>query len=301
MSLQSIYEQDKERLVSSLSGKTRVEAVRVMETELDRVLYEFNDSEDNERVRETANALIQTAKAGAGMIDTDGVTRIYGRTDYPGGDGSADGGRKGLPVIFWVLLALGLAGAVSFAAVFFYTQREAEHTTAWYITAIAPFAAMVLLFIAGLLARKQEIKKDEKLHAEVLVDPMKVYNHLLAVILVIDKQLEEARSLDTLRERQQERNSENGPDPAELTLLSQLLEDAYARRGSDDQAEETISQIRFYLHQKQIDTIDWSEQEESGRHWFDMIPAYEAGTLRPALVRDGRLMKKGLASEGRRM
>ena len=34
------------------------------------------------------------------------------------------------------------------------------------------------------------------------------------------------------------------------------------------------------------------------RGWFDMIPAYAAGTIRPALTADGRLLRKGLASAG---
>ena len=99
-------------------------------------------------------------------------------------------------------------------------------------------------------------------------------------------------------------------DPAELELLSRLLEDAYGRRGEDEQAEEEISQIRFYLHRKGIEAVDWTGDTErqngtegggaGGRGgWFDMMPAFESGTLRPALVFDGRLLKKGMASAGK--
>ena len=90
-------------------------------------------------------------------------------------------------------------------------------------------------------------------------------------------------------------------------LLAQLLEDAYGRRDEDEQAEEEISQIRFYLHGKNIDVVDWPGEPvgQSGGEaavpagWFDMMPAYSGGTLRPALVADGTLLKKGLASAGR--
>ena len=33
----------------------------------------------------------------------------------------------------------------------FYTQREAEHSTTWYITAIAPFARTLAAMAAGLI------------------------------------------------------------------------------------------------------------------------------------------------------
>ena len=70
------------------------------------------------------------------------------------------------------------------------------------------------------------------------------------------------------------------------------------------------SQIRFYLHRKGIDVVDWAgEDAVSGpggaaaaavnSAWFDMMPAYEGGTLRPALIADGKLLKKGMASAGR--
>ena len=99
-------------------------------------------------------------------------------------------------------------------------------------------------------------------------------------------------------------------DPAELELLSRLLEDAYGRRGEDELADEEIGQIKFYLHRKNIDVVDWTDNtgKRGGKEdsdsaartgWFDMIPAFTAGTIRPALVADGRLLKKGLASEGR--
>ena len=91
-------------------------------------------------------------------------------------------------------------------------------------------------------------------------------------------------------------------DPAELELLFRLLEDAYGRRGEDEQAEEEISQIRFYLHRKGIEAVDWNGDADGqngaeGRGgWFDMMPAFKSGTIRPALVSDGKLLKKGLAS-----
>ncbi len=33
--------------------------------------------------------------------------------------------------------------------------------------------------------------------------------------------------------------------------------------------------------------------------WFDLLPSPAAATFRPALVTEGRLLKKGLASDGR--
>ena len=51
MSLQAFLEQDKERLLSAVSGADPEAAIRAVQAELDRLLFAFNDGEDDERVR----------------------------------------------------------------------------------------------------------------------------------------------------------------------------------------------------------------------------------------------------------
>ena len=113
MTLQSIYEQDKERLISVWSGAPKAEIIKSLEAEYDRVLYTFNDREEDPRVREAASAMIRTARASAGLIDTVGVTRIYGRREYSGSAGRDNGPGKFLKR-FWILLAAGLLCAVPY-------------------------------------------------------------------------------------------------------------------------------------------------------------------------------------------
>ena len=63
-----------------------------------------------------------------------------------------------------------------------------------------------------------------------------------------------------------------------------------------------IAGNRYYLHCKHVEVTDHdaaSSGDAGGtENWFDLIPAYETGTLRPALVSEGKLLKKGLASLG---
>ena len=301
MTLQSIYEQDKERLISVWSGAERAEIIKSLEAEYDRVLYSFNDREEDPRVREAANAMIRTAKTSAGLIDTAGVTRIYGHREY---SGAADRNRGPGKILmrFWILLAAGLLFAVPYIYITYKLLSQVSSEWRWYLLISTPVAAMVLLFLAGICMRREMIPDGEQMRAEVLTDPMKVYHQVLAVILMIDRVLEEIRSTGRAAEKQQQKEAAGAVDPEELELLAQLLEDAYGRRESDEQAGETVSQIRFYLHRRHIDVVDWSEEEGAGvrRNWFDMIPAYSAGTIRPAFTSDDRLLKKGLASTGSR-
>ena len=54
-----------------------------------------------------------------------------------------------------------------------------------------------------------------------------------------------------------------------------------------------IAGIRYYLHGKNVETVDYS-REQAGS--FELLPGKKTGTLRPALMASGKLLKKGLAS-----
>jgi len=313
MTLQTIFEQNREHLLSAVSGTDAVSAARILNSELDRILYTFNDQEENPRVREAAGSMIQTAKAACSLVDSAGETKIYGRTEY----GSPESGRQKLSKGFILLLVLGLAGAAAtVTGVQMLATAVAERSVDWqssglpprYILAAVPLLTVLMFFFAGMTLRRRKKASKETLHAETKMDTSKVYNHLLSVILVIDKCLEDVRNSARQEEKERLKNRGSVIDPAELELLAQLLEDAYGRKGSDEQADEEISQIRFYLHKKNIDVVDWNAgtgkpgaegetAQTSG--WFDMIPAYSAGTIRPAIAADGKLLKKGMASAGK--
>ena len=60
-------------------------------------------------------------------------------------------------------------------------------------------------------------------------------------------------------------------------------------------ALEKIEEIKYYLHRQQIEVVDYSENTAQ---FFDMMPGLHAGTIRPAMVADGKLLRKGVASSG---
>ena len=314
MTLQSIFEQNREHLMSAVNGADTVSVIRILNSELDRMLYTFNDQEESARVREAASSMMQTAKAACSLVDSAGETNIYGRIDY----GKAAPARKRMSKWGGLLLLIGLIGTViTVVGIQLLATSAAAGSSDWqssglpprYLLAVIPLLTIIAVYFAGIFNRKKETS-HEALHAETKIDPSKLYNYLLSVILVIDKCLEDVRNSDRQAERERTREKVSNLDPAELELLSQLLEDAYGRRGEDGQAEEEISQIRFYLHRKNIDVVDWTPDTRSqsgkegdgsidSRGWFDMIPAYKSGTIRPALVADVKLLKKGMASAKR--
>ena len=308
MTMQELYEQDRERLLSRLGGADRPAVIREVGAQLDRVLAAFCDSESSDRVREEASRMIQAVKSAAGLIDTEGETKIYERTEYSSGAGRS--GRQRFPVRFWVFLLLGLClTAAAIVTCLVNTSATGLRDVLFLIVGIV-FAGG-FFFLAGHSARGTMRKGKEKtqLQAETCVDPQKVYHHMLAAVLTVDRELEKLRSEERIRERRELAGKSELADSVELEFFSGLLEELYGRRESDPLAQEWYAQVKYYLHRKQIDVVDLNSLESylgvgetpgnaQITGWFDRIPACGAGTIRPALAMGGTLLKKGLASNG---
>ena len=80
---------------------------------------------------------------------------------------------------------------------------------------------------------------------------------------------------------------------AERDLYAGLLEALYSRDGAF--ALDELQEVRVFLRTRGVEPVDYTDEH---RAWFDVLPAKTAGTLRPALVSDGKVLKKGLAARG---
>ena len=324
MTMQTVLEDDKERLLSRISDTDRNGVIRELQSELDRVLMTFNEEESSEIIRETVNAMMQTARSAVNLIDIEGTARIFGQTQYRTGEKESTfttvskkknhtrGHPAGKPSLrFWILLIMSILCMIwtvySAAPILGTTDGKSF----LHILAGAILTAGTA-FAAGESIKSPGVFSAEKLFAEASVDPEKAYRALLSVILTMDQVVDSIRASEELKKRSAlTGDQEHGvpADPAELELMAQLLEDAYSRKQEEEQAEELCMHLKYYLHQKEIDVVDYeklqanpgtSKDRETLLHeaWFDLIPAYAPGTIRPALVRNGILLKKGLASNG---
>lgn len=296
--LRSILEQDKDRFLGLLKGADREAAVHQIHLELDRVLFAFNDQDISDSLHFCAQSMVRTAKASSGWLDSEGEAVIYGRKEYRSGSGNAAGRKKnGKPsadALFWIFLAAGifLLAALAIWLYMLSTSLDADHRFAVPILLIIPGA--VCLFLAGLRLRSRGPgigQGKEELFAKSLPEPEQVYKNLLAAILVMDeslKELEESEAAALHREKTQQALD---PDLPELNLLLDLLEETWT--GEEDLSREIRSKIKFYLHRRGMELCTYSQEHAN---WFDRIPSAVSGTIRPAIVMEGLLVRKGLAA-----
>ena len=299
MEMLQFLEADKEQIRSGLvKSGTPEQAQTVLEKEFDKLLLQYNEECSEERVRGEARHMTQAAKMMIPLISAQGETRVWSK----GGGGS--GTKLTVPAIGCI------AGGILFIVAALAGLAIAAGSSLTVSSLLGSIPAAILggglLFWGGRLSLDRSAggsnakQGDETQQVEIRVDPDRVWSCLRAVVLSIDKGLQEAREAVNYEKERLTESEGGGLAPEEAELFSGLLESAYSLREevTDDSAvAETISQIRYYLHRKQVETVDYGGGK---REWFELLPGRQDMTIRPALVRDGVLVRKGLAVSAQR-
>ena len=287
MNLQELLEKDRERLLASLrQAGTPEHAVPVIESEYDRLLYAYNEHCEDDFERRCASMILQSARMSVPLIDTIGETKIWEQ----GGKLLTNESKK-VRLTAILLLAGGIILLTASIVVLAGLEAALNKLFATPAVLIALLAGLVCVFLGGLFFRKttKASYSEKELKAEPRIDSDRIYRALHAVVLVADRNIADALSLKRMEEEQS--GQEPAENKADLSLYSDLLEAQLAKDG--EYALDQISKVPFYLHQKGIEAVEYSEENRS---WFDVIPGEKRETIRPALVKDGRLLKKGIVS-----
>ena len=148
---------------------------------------------------------------------------------------------------------------------------------------LAVLAGCLLIFISGFMLF---FRRKAKISVEISADISKALGKLEETAKEIDKFMD--RYLQR-QQRQQARQSEN-TDPQLMQLFSYLLEGKLS--GDADFMSEQISLAEEYLGQHGILVLEYEKGREA---YFDFLPSRENKTIRPAIVKNGALLVRGLA------
>ena len=290
--LLDLLEEDRERVMAELARDRQLSAAQAtLEKTVDRVMLRYMEDCHDDELAEYAQYLLQTLKNTLPMIDTVGEARQWKTTV------EAPKPSKKLKPTALTLLLIGALLVLATVLGLLVTGRFVG--ILGFATALFPSAlGMGCLFWAGVITGKPvkpaaEAADEGDVRVEYLVDEEKAWHCLRGAMLMADSQLKSLAESTALR-RQKAQLTAGGQGPlsrAETELFASLLESAYA--SGDEDVREMASAIRFYLHSAKIDTVDYEQGREN---WFEFLPAVNAGTIRPALASEGKLIKKGLAS-----
>ncbi len=286
--MQAILEQDKERFLhNAAAAKSSAETVRCVEEELSRMLTLYNEEETSEKIKTTAMAMIEALRTSSGFLDCDGQSTIWSKSEY-----RPDHEKAKKSPWFFILAVTGILLAAGAAAVLILLTDMVPPSPNMILGLSLWAGALICLFVSGLISAKSKKKNDEELYAETIPDGAKTYHVLLAGAAAMDRTLNLIRSEETLLAKQALLDEKEGMKKEDIQLLSGLLENAYAQR-NDEFAKEVISDVKFYLHKKQIEVVDFNGEN---KNLFERMPGSARLTIRPALVIANTVLRKGLAA-----
>ena len=324
MTNRELLEQDRDRFLSALSQADSPDrAVRIAEEELNRILIRYNEQQKNPVLAEQNSSVYETAKAALSLMNTTGEVQVYERTASTDSSLSAAGG----------VGSLATGSGIRAAVIPFFTGI-ASGAAGFFLIAAAGILSLVSVcsvFIAGIRYAGGRLlphrKKDagssgshhssdqaNNLRIEVSQDAEKVYHSLLGIVTVIDQTLTDtALRLEIKPDSSFAHGNPAAADsdsarPApgnipgisfsrkELVFLQNLLATAYGDKKNSASAQ-MISDIRFHLHGEGIEVLDAAEDYDGNMtEAFDRLPGGIETTLRPAFVKNGSVLLKGLVS-----
>ena len=287
-SLSTLLEQDRERVMTQLiQDRAQESAVPVLEKEVDRLMVQAGALETEQA--SAAQGMLQVLKCALPLAASVSEAETW---EKDGGQGT--GAKKPVPVSS---IICGAAGIVCVIAGMLGTGLFALLRVLWSA------AGCMLLLAAGWLAGRGRSRKTAKTDTQVrqtfLVDPARIWHILQGTLLSADHSLKKAGEYAANAAQEGKEQAAGALKKEDLLFFSELLENAYAQRRrseSNEALSEQVESIRYYLHERGIETEDYSRQSAA---WFEQLPSGgDAVTIRPALLKDGVVVMKGVASGG---
>ena len=286
--LMVLLESDREMILAAVARDRTPAAVQAaLEKALDRVALRFAEQCEEARTRQAAQLMLSAMKSALPLMDSVGEVRRWQRDTT-----ASDRPRPG--ALAWTALVGGAVLTLSAVMALAFSGDHGGLLTA--LRAIVPaLLGLAAVFWAGMkFAAPAKADETPNVREEFLVDADKLWHRLRGMLLVADNALEGVRAEADTEARHTATVSAGPVARAETELFSGLLESIYAMDGAD--AREMAEDIRFYLHGAGVEVVDCAPGRE---RWFEFLPSQRPGTLRPALVSEDKLIKKGLAAAER--
>ena len=299
--LAGMLEMDRELVVGSLRAeRTPAKAREILEKETDRLMIRSAAASPDTPGQQAVQGMLRVIRNTLPFLESVSETEVWEK--------NTGAGKQGLHLSIPAILSL-TAGLVCEAGALIGQSIAGRILRPGAV--LTMLAGCALLVLGGCLTGRGRKEGrdgpvlsgartgagDREAMQTFLVDPDQVWHVLQGIALTADRMLEEAEEAGKAGSGSGAEQGQNPLKKQELSFFLELLENVYARRREDPEdasLREQVESIRYYLHTRGIDTEEFSEERSQ---WFEVLPSGGAcATLRPALVQDGRLIRKGLAA-----
>ena len=291
MTMLEIYKSRKDSLALRLKeSKSLYETGSVLSEAFETMQYQYLSQGDNHLLTEEVTGLVNFAKSTFPMLESVNKYKLWEKAD------NGKEPKKKNPLIGLAVFLAGVA-TVLVAAVLF-NSRVAKLLADTTITGFdglgmpyfyAMCAGCGIMFVAGfMLFHRRKVKL--KATVEISADADTLLKKVEEIVINIDSLLAEAKKAKAENAAMLSDAMETAINADEAQLFSYLMEAKYS--GEADFALEQLDEVEHYLAKQDVLLVNYTKGNEK---YFDFLEGEETKTIRPAFIRKGEVMTKGLA------
>ena len=273
MNAVTAFEHRKDQLKDQLlTAKDTQQAVLACTMALEQTACELAQDEQDEAARQRQQAVMAIVRRVPAILQ---AARARGELILPEEETAAQPGG--------VSRYMQLAGVFALCGLAVY-EYMTGHTGAAFIQAMG-----ALLFVAGSMRMSGRQEERAKARGVAFLDADVVIAQLTALCEAADICLED---LVLVEKAGSHARLSGSADDAMLDLLVALMEAKTS--GRNEMAMRSLSLAEEYLHMLGVEIVSYSAEQAA---MFDTLPTLSgARTVRPALVKDGRVIRRGVAA-----
>lgn len=273
MNAVTAFEHRKDQLKDQLlTAKDTQQAVLACTMALEQTACELAQDEQDEAARQRQQAVMAIVRRVPAILQ---AARARGELILPEEETAAQPGG--------VSRYMQLAGVFALCGLAVY-EYMTGYTGAAFIQAMG-----ALLFVAGSMRMSGRQEERAKARGVAFLDADVVIAQLTALCEAADICLED---LVLVEKAGSHARLSGSADDAMLDLLVALMEAKTS--GRDEMAMRSLSLAEEYLHMLGVEIVSYSAEQAA---MFDTLPTLSgARTVRPALVKDGRVIRRGVAA-----
>lgn len=278
MTMLEIYKSRKDNLATRImESKSLYETGSVISEVFETMQYQYLSQGGNEGLADELAQLMSLAKASFPLLESVNKTKLWEKSD------SNSQPKKKSPTSGLICMLLGFV--IVFATVgycMFLHNLTFEEMKIWLLA--VGIGCIIIFFSGFMLFHRKKIKT--KPMVEISVDAGDIVNRLEEVVKAIDLGMEKAK----LAGEKQAKLIKTAINSDEIEMFSYLMEAKFS--GQADFALEQLDEVEHYLAKQDVILVNYTKGNEK---YFEFLDGEETKTIRPAFVRNGEILKQGLA------
>ena len=277
MTLFEIYKSRKETLTSRIrESKSLYETGSVISETFETIQYQYLSQEGNASLSDTLADLVNMAKTTFPLLESVNKYKLWE---------NAEGKQPKKKSLMPGFIALLIGVALIFGTIWYYTFLYNIQLKEIQNFALAIGGGCLIILISGfMLFFRRKVKS--KATVEISVDPDDIVKRLEDVVKAMDAMLEKSKQA----QKTQQQLVDSAINADEAQLFSYLMEAKLT--GEADFALEQLDEVERYLAKQDVLLVNYIKGNEK---YFEFLEGEETKTIRPALVRAGQVLAKGLA------